>query len=470
MTPPGRRRVLPPSLTGRIVLTTVAVAVVAVLAVSIAGFQLVRQESLQQTGLVLRASAEVVAASSPDDRARLAARLERRSGGRIDIGFGGTGGVSALAAPLPRRLANRLATEDRVSARDVTGLRTVLVEAVPARGGGSVIAVEDVSILHGDRVLDRFAIALLIGVFVAIGLGIVLARFTTRPLRAIASTATRLAHGDRGLTAPRPDTGDIRDTGDIGAADAPAAREIAEIQRALQVLDTELARSEGAQREFLLSISHEFRTPLAALRGYADALADGLVAAPDVPHVAGVMRAETERLDAFVGDLLALARLEADDFAIRREPFDVVALVDQAVTAWGGRAATIDVSVRRESAPGSVRIVSDPLRVRQLVDGLIENALRVSPSGGVVRIHVLAAPDHVAVSVIDTGPGLDAGDLQQVFVRGALRDRHSGDRPVGTGLGLSIAARLTERLGGVIEPVARPAGAEFRVTLPRESS
>lgn len=445
----------PRTLTGRIVLTTVAVAVLAVLAVAVVGFQLVRQESIGQTALVLRSSAQAVAVTPAGERAAFAARIERRSAGRIDIGFGGTGAVDGVGTRLPSALEARLATATRLSVRQVDGWRTLLVQAVPARGGGSVIAVEDVSVLHGDAVLTRFAVALGIGVLVAIGLGVTVARLTTRPLRAVAATATRLAEGQRGiLHTDAPD-------------DVPPVREAAEIQHALGVLDAELARSESAQREFLLSISHEFRTPLAAVRGYADALADGLVPPDDIARVAGVVRSETERLDAFVADLLALARTEADEFPLHLEPLDVGALVAASVLAWQGRAATVGATVRAEHDGAPSDAVTDAQRLRQVVDGLVENALRVASSGGTVQVLVTTTPTHVVVTVVDDGPGIDVGDLHRAFVRGALRDRHRDDRPVGTGLGLSIAARLVERLGGTIQAVPRARGAEFRVELPR---
>ncbi|OIH92500.1 sensor histidine kinase KdpD [Curtobacterium sp. MCBA15_001] len=446
----------PRTLTGRIVVTTVAVAVIAVLAVAVVGFRLVRQESIGQTALVLRSSAQAVAVTPRGERAAFAARIERRSAGRIDVGSGGTGSVDGIGIRLPTGLEVRLATATRLSVRQADGWRTLLVEAVPARGGGgSVIAVEDVSILHGDAVLTGFLVALAIGVLVAVGLGVTLARVTTRPLRLVAASAGRLARGERG----------VRSRTDEDAV-APV-REVAAIQHALGVLDTELERSESAQREFLLSISHEFRTPLAAVRGYADALADGLVPADDIARVAGVVRAETERLDAFVADLLALARTEADDFPMRLEPVDVVALVATSVLAWQGRAATTGATVAAAPDAEHARVVSDPQRLRQVVDGLVENALRVASPGGRVVVRVAEVADAVAVSVVDDGPGIDAGDLHRAFVRGALRDRHRDDRPVGTGLGLSIAARLVDRLGGTIEAVPRARGAEFRVVLPR---
>ena len=446
----------PRTLTGRIVVTTVAVAVIAALAVAVVGFRLVRQESIGQTALVLRASAQAVAVTPRGERDAFAARIERRSAGRIDVGTGGTGAVDGIGTRLPAGLEARLATDSRLSVRQADGWRTLLVEAVPARGGGgSVIAVEDVSILHGDAVLTGFLVALAIGVLVAVGLGVTLARVTTRPLRLVAATASRLARGERGVLVPDAD-------GAVGPV-----REVAEIQHALGVLDTELERSEAAQREFLLSISHEFRTPLAAVRGYADALADGLVPADDIARVAGVVRAETERLDAFVADLLALARTEADDFPLRLESVDVVALAAASVLAWQGRAATTGATVVAAPDAERVLIVSDPHRVRQVVDGLVENALRVAAPGGRIVVRVAEVADAVALSVDDDGPGIDVGDLHRAFVRGALRDRHCSDRPVGTGLGLSIAARLVERLGGTIAAVPRDHGAEFRVVLPR---
>lgn len=444
----------PRSLTGRVVLTTVAVALVAVFAVALVGFRLVRQESVAQTRLVLRTSAEAVAVSPEHDRAGFAARIERRSHQRIDIAFGGTGTVTGLDASLPSALEARLASDRQVASRTVAGSHTLLVQAVPARGGGSVIAVEDVSVLHGDQVVWRIGAATAIGVGVAVGLGIALARFITRPLRGIAATANRLRA--RGRT-PQADS---------EAASGADLDEIGEIRDALDALDTALEHSEGRQREFLLSISHEFRTPLAAIRGYADALSDGLVDTADVPRVGGVLASETLRLDAFVQDLLALARLEAEDFPIQSGPVAVQSVLAEVVSAWAGRAATIGVTI--SAAPSDEVGYTDPLRLRQVLDGLVENALRVSPHGGSVEIRTAGAPGSGTIDIMvgDDGPGLSEDDLERVFIRGALRDRYRGERPVGTGLGLSIAARLVVRLGGTIRAASTERGTTFVVRLP----
>lgn len=473
---PGSRR----TLTGRVVLTTVAVAVLAVLAVALVGFQLVRQESVAQTRFVLHTSAQAIAMTSADRRSAFAARVERRSDGRIDIGTGGTGTTSGLTTALPLRLEARLASSRDVSARVRAGVRTLLVEAVPARGGGSVIAVEDVSLLHGDQVVWRFAVALGIGLALAVGLGVALARVITRPLRRVAGIAARLADGERGVVA-RSSEGGLDAVGCTTAtavwwgAPDPAARpwtdgdepgEVGDIVRALGALDEALARSEARQREFLLSVSHELRTPLTAVRGYADALADGLVRGDDTVRVGGVLVAETERLDAFVRDLLALARLEADDFPIALTTVAVDAVLDQTADAWAGTAARVGSSVRVDSRSGAT-VLTDPMRLRQVVDGLVENALRVSPDGGEVRLSSEAGPHGVVVVVSDDGPGFAPEDLDRVFQRGWLRDRYRNERPVGTGLGLSIAARLVGRLGGTIRALPASSGSVFVVELPQ---
>jgi two-component system sensor histidine kinase BaeS len=239
--------------------------------------------------------------------------------------------------------------------------------------------------------------------------------------------------------------------------------EIAAVTHALAGLDAALVTSEARQREFLLSISHELRTPITAVRGYAEAMADGLVPPADVASVGATLVAETERLDHFVGDLLELARLEADDFTIAHAPTDVAALLNEAATAWQARAAAAEVALAVVAAPATVR--TDARRLRQVIDGLIENALRVSPAGSTISLR-LVHDNSTRIEVQDGGPGLAAEDLDVAFDRGVLRARYRDIRPVGTGLGLSIASRLVTRLGGTISVANAPGGgAVFTVSL-----
>jgi two-component system sensor histidine kinase BaeS len=238
-----------------------------------------------------------------------------------------------------------------------------------------------------------------------------------------------------------------------------------ELSAALGSLDRALATSEGRQREFLLSISHEMRTPLSAVRGYAEALADGMITADELPEVGSTLVRETERLDAFVRDLLELARLQADDFTVQRVPVDVETLLGQVRTAWSAKATSLQVALTvTGSGPGTA--LADPQRLRQVVDGLVENALRATPAGGQVSVTVRPDATALVLDVADTGPGLQPDDVAVAFERGALHAKYRDTRPVGTGLGLSIAARLVSRMGGTLSAGNGAQGAVFTVALP----
>jgi two-component system sensor histidine kinase BaeS len=239
-----------------------------------------------------------------------------------------------------------------------------------------------------------------------------------------------------------------------------------QVSTALVALDAALSASEARQREFLLSVSHEMRTPLTALQGFAEALADGLIPAQDVPHVGRTLSAETERLSHFVRDLLELARLEADDFRIEVQDVDAAPVLHETVAAWRGVWEPAGIPARAE-ADGPLPVSTDARRLRQLLDGLVENALRAVPPGAPVVLAGRREGRTVVLEVRDGGPGLSDEDLARAFDRGALRDRYAGERKVGTGLGLSIAARLAGRLGAELVPGrALEGGAAFALRLP----
>jgi two-component system sensor histidine kinase BaeS len=270
-------------------------------------------------------------------------------------------------------------------------------------------------------------------------------------VREAAARAHRLAEGARGL--PDPDPSQVA--------------EVDEMSAALTALDQALATSEARQREFLLSISHDLRTPLTAVRGYAEALRDGAVPPERIAEVGATLTAETVRLDEFIADLLALARLEADDFRLAAAPTDLGELLTEAASAWRASADSCGVTLAVAETSGPVRLDADARRVRQLVDGLVENALRVTPSGGAVTLAARLDAGAVELTVTDTGPGLRPGEHEHAFERGYLRDRYAAHRSVGTGLGLSIAQRLAQRMGSTLaaEP-ADPGGTIMRLRLP----
>lgn len=457
------------SLTARIVLATVSVALLAAVATGLVAFQLVRQVSVTQAKQALRSTVQVVSHAPADERAALVRNLDRTAPGGVRLVLVRADGSTVPAASgLPAQALTHLDQSGTVSARYPTGGRTLLVEGSAISARQSVVATRDLALVQtaDRRLLERLAIAVGLGVVVAVAVGILVGRLVTQPLRRAAASARALARGRR----PPPD-GSPRAVGVLLTGAAPTTIvEVADFEQALASLEAALAASEARQHEFLLSVSHEIRTPLTAIRGYADALADGLVSSSAVPGVGRTLVTETTRLEAFTRDLLELARLEADDFRIRPEPLDLVAVVVESATAWRARASSQSVSVS-VIAPSPVPLTTDPMRVRQLVDGLVENALRASPAGASVEVAVTGphgpARPTASVTVRDHGPGLTTADAESAFERGVLRDRYAASRSVGTGLGLSIAARLARRLGGSI--AAEPAdggGAAFTVALP----
>ncbi|SCL22098.1 two-component system, OmpR family, sensor histidine kinase BaeS [Micromonospora nigra] len=355
---------------------------------------------------------------------------------------------------LPRSVVNRVA-----QGRNVSGVRLVdgqrsLVEGRALPGGNGVVLTRPAGSGVWRQVLRSLWLALLAGLAAGLVAGLLLARRLARPIRQAATAAARLRAGDRTVRVPvePPD-------------------EVADLADALNGLAAALATSEGRQREFLLSVSHELRTPLTAIRGYAEALADGVVEPAATADTGRTMLAEAQHLDRLVSDLLALARLEAVDFPLEPAQVDLARLAVDAQRTWADRCAALGVLFRVELPSGPVPAYTDPGRIRQVVDGLLENALRVVPPGAAVVLAARpAGADPAAGGVLevrDGGPGFTDDDLAVAFERGALHQRYRGVRKVGSGLGLALAAGLVRRLGGRIAVGHAPeGGAAFTVLLP----
>ena len=244
-------------------------------------------------------------------------------------------------------------------------------------------------------------------------------------------------------------------------------RSLASWTTAVNRLSAALQVSEGRQREFLLSVSHELRTPLTAVAGYAEALADGIVEGDAVPQTGEVMLAESRRLERLVADLLDLSRLGAADLRIERRSADLRALLESAAAVWRDRCEREGLGLVTDIPAQPVPVVTDPDRVRQIIDNLAENALRVTPVGGVIVLALRAGPGTAGIEVRDSGPGLSPQDVLDAFEPGVLYTRYRGVRPVSSGVGLALVGRLATRLGGTASAGLAPeGGAAFTVVLP----
>ncbi|MGA7204488.1 MAG: HAMP domain-containing sensor histidine kinase [Specibacter sp.] len=461
-------------------MVTAAVAVLAVLVTGLVGFPLIRAAAVDQAKAQLSRQADAFAAIPAASRA-LDLR-ERRVLGPDDFELSTIGADGAIAGVAMDFLSaadvGKVLAGQEIS-RKVDGNGTQLIVEARAlkRGGGIVLSrsLADVNAASA-QLLQRTLLALAVGLLIAILAGTLLARRLSRPLVRTADAARRIASGERTIHLVPSGATEVRAVGD-----------------AVNALDRALLASEGRQREFLLSISHEIRTPLTAMRGYAEAMVDGLVTPVDVPRVGQTLAEETERLDGFVKDLLSLARLEAEDFSLDIGELDVAALLNQVEEAWRGSAAQADVTLSLQFPANTgepLLVETDGERLRQIIDGLVGNALRVTPPGRPLLIRArleysqaaggasssalvpAGVPDVVAIDIRDSGPGLTAQDAVDAFERGVLYHRYAGQRPVGSGLGLSIAARLAVRLGLrlTVEPVdPEVEGACFCIRLPRST-
>jgi two-component system OmpR family sensor kinase len=366
-------------------------------------------------------------------------------------------GAIITAYPLVRRTVTVIDRTAVLHGRSVSATRTVAghsvyLEARPVTGRGGILLVERRSeaTAGGEQAIRRTLLAIAVGIAVAALIGVLFARRIARPLRNTAQAARALATGRRDVAVP-PEGPD----------------EVAEVADAVNRLAGALAHSEARQREFLLSVSHDLRTPLTAIHGYAESLAGAVVPPADVPEVGAVMLGEARRLDRLVGDLLDLARLDAHDFRVEFAPVDLVELAHAAAAVWDARCRAAGVRFGLEAEPA--RAWTDPARLRQVLDGLLENALRVTPAGAPVVLAVRTEPDgRACAEVRDGGPGLTEDDLAVAFDRAELYRRYRGVRQVGTGLGLAIVAGLAARLDGSVEAGHAPeGGARFTVRLPR---
>jgi two-component system sensor histidine kinase BaeS len=291
----------------------------------------------------------------------------------------------------------------------------------------------------------RLAPAFLLGAAVSLVLALSLYGTLARPL-------TRLVRATRGIA-----VGDYAVRLDRGRRD-----EIGDLNRAFADMAARLEEADEHERLFLMRVSHELRTPLTAIQGHVGALADGIVDAPaDRAAAYAVIDEEAARLGRLIADLLDLARLEARRFTLRAEEVDLRALLEHGAQARRAQATAAGVELV-DDVSGAPTVVADGDRVLQVVTNLLENALRWTPPGGVVRLRAESDEREVRIEVADSGPGVAPEKREAV-----LRPFYS-EGGTGTGLGLAIATELMTAMGGRLDLDDAPeGGARFTCTLPR---
>ncbi len=304
------------------------------------------------------------------------------------------------------------------------------------------------SILRNVRRLS-LGTALWVGIG-ALLLSLLLARTITSPLRRITDASARIGEGNL----------DTR-------VDPLPSGEIGELATTINEMAERLERMEEMRRSFVANASHQLRTPLTGARGFVEALADGTASTPEArQRCATVALAEMGRMQVLIEKLMDLSRYDAGAVTLEPELAPVDGLVQGALTAFETRAAEMGVSLVTDVEPGLPAVAVDGARVVEALGNLIDNALRVTPSGGAVTVGVARAGDAARLSVADEGPGVSAEDRDAVWDRFFSR-RRVGEAGGGMGLGLAIVSEIAHAHGGeVFLEDAHEGGAVFGLTLP----
>ncbi len=281
-----------------------------------------------------------------------------------------------------------------------------------------------------------FLLAAGLALVVAVGVGDWLGRRITRPLLATEAATRRIALGD--LTARVP----------VERREVP---ELVSLANSVNTMAEALATSKGLERQFLLSVSHDLRTPLTSIQGFAEAIADG--AATDTERAAGVIATEARRLERLVADLLLLAKLDARRFSLHLEPTDLAEVAGGTAEGFGPKADELGLTLQ-VVPDGHPLVLADPDRLAQVTANLVENALKFAAARVVVTVETVA--DGAALIVSDDGPGIAAVDLPHVFERLYQSSGRVSNRHVGSGLGLAIVAELVTAMGGTVHAEAPP--------------
>jgi two-component system sensor histidine kinase BaeS len=279
-----------------------------------------------------------------------------------------------------------------------------------------------------------------------------MSRRMTRPLVEAVEVTGRIASGDLQSRVPQRE-------GDYS--------EFASLARSINGMAQSLEDSRTRERDLHLSVSHDLRTPLTSIRGFAEAITDGAI--DDHGQAAEVILAESRRLERLVGDLLDLTKLEARQLSITLRATDVVEVVSTTAEGFRPMAAKtgLDLKIRVPEDGVAAPVAADPDRLAQLLANLIENAMTFAHTTVAVSLLGVDGSGASVIAVDDDGPGITTGDLTRVFERFYQADR-GPNRQMGSGLGLAIVAELAAAMGATVRaesPTSAGGGSRFVVTM-----
>lgn len=288
----------------------------------------------------------------------------------------------------------------------------------------------------------------LVAVAIAVALAFLLSRRTLAPVKDLTSAAERLGRGDFSQRVQ------IKDRGELG-----------ELAQTFNSMAGDLERTEKLRQNMVADVAHELRTPLSNIQGYLEALRDGVMK-PDKETIRSLYE-EASLLSRLIDDLQELSLAEADELKLVLQAEDIRELIRQAVAAVEAKkkakGLSLAVELPERLPPASI----DSRRIGEVLRNLLENAVAHTGKGGSITIKAKQRDNWLEVSVADTGEGIPAEELPNIFERFYRVDKSRARATGGSGLGLTIAKRLVEAHGGKIEVQSEPGkGSRFAFTVP----
>ena len=292
----------------------------------------------------------------------------------------------------------------------------------------------------------------LLGGILAVGVSILLTALLSRrilaPVRALTQAARRFGKGDLS-----------------SRVEYEGKDELGELAASFNSMASNLENLEKQRRIMVADIAHELRTPLSNLRGYLEAIADGVIQ-PDEANIRSLSE-EANHLSRLVNELQELSLADAGALKLDIQPFDIAALLTDAVMAMQPAALSHHLTLSADIPEDLPEIPIDPYRIRQVITNLLNNAVTHTPADGLVTVTASLSQKSVIISVSDTGEGIPEEDIPYIFERFYRVDKSRNRTTGGTGLGLTIAKRLIEAHGGSISVASTfGKGTVFTVKLP----